>query len=169
MWAAYQSEIHAVECLVKNKADLTIKSSHDLTVIDYPILRGDYIMSFYLYLQKLEVKPAEFYQKEAKRRKRFNKIDYTKLLECLEQKIHPNEVPSFIIPKVYKKWNDPVIDPNEPWGKWVKRVANFGDPPMVERDTLDEWQQPQNRFFGKVHCWIHDMNPYPPPHVIKKK
>jgi len=22
---------------------------------------------------------------------------------------------------------------------------------------------------GKVHCWIHDMNPYPPPHVTKKR
>ena len=87
----------------------------------------------------MEVKPTKFYYTEAKRRNRFIDYDYDKLFECLKLKIHPNEVPSFEIPKVYKKWDDPVIDPNEPWGKWVKRVANFGDPPLVERNTLQEW------------------------------
>ena len=121
---------------MKNKADLTVKSSHNLTAIDYPILRGDYIMSFYLYMQKVEIKTPEFYKKEAKRRKRYTQIDYDKMLECLRNKIHPNEVPSFVIPKVYKKLKDPVIDPNEPWGAWVKRIANFGEPPLVERSSL---------------------------------
>ncbi len=31
---------------------------------------------------------------------------------------------------------DPVIDPREPWKNWLKRVVDFKDAPLVERDEL---------------------------------
>ena len=111
----------------------------NVTAIDYAILGGNYLMSYYLCMQKVKIRKVDFYYAAAKKRKQYIKVDYPKLLECLEAKIHPNEAPSsFIIRKKYKVYKDPVINPNEPWKDWVVRIANFGDPPLVERDTLPE-------------------------------
>jgi len=35
--------------------------------------------------------------------------------------------------KPVKIYNDPVIDPRETWGAWIKRVGDFRPPPLVER------------------------------------
>jgi hypothetical protein len=109
------------------------------SAIDYAILGGNYLMAYYLYMQKVKIRKAEFYYKAAKKRNQRQKIDYPKFLDCLDAKIHPNEAPSsFVIRKKRKVYKDPVIDPNEPWKNWFVRVANFKDPPLVERDSLPE-------------------------------
>jgi len=51
MWAVFQRNIRAVECLIKNKCDLTIKTKNmNCTAIDFAILSGNYLMSYYLYM-----------------------------------------------------------------------------------------------------------------------
>ena len=113
---------------------MTIKSGSGLTAIDFAILSGNYVMSYYLFLQKAEIQDAKFYHKENIKRKRCERYDYAKFLECLINKIHPNEAPSFVVKIKRKVFKDPCIDPREHWGKWFKRVGNFGDPPFVERE-----------------------------------
>ena len=63
-------------------------------------------------------------------------------MECLEHDVHPKNVPDFLIVEKRKILKDPVIDPRENWKKWFYRVANFKDPPLVERDELPENLQP---------------------------
>ena len=58
-------------------------------------------------------------------------------------------------------YNDPVIDPRETWGQFFKRIAEFEDPPLVERHDLPNDMQPQNRFLGKMRSYINGMSPYP--------
>jgi len=46
-------------------------------------------------------------------------------------------VPRYDIkPVVEKVYYDPVIDPRETWKDYVKRVVEFEDPPLVERNEL---------------------------------
>jgi hypothetical protein len=41
--------------------------------------------------------------------------------------INVNSEPKFI---------DPVIDPNETWSHFIRRVSQFDPPPLVERSSL---------------------------------
>ena len=63
-----------------------------------------------------------------------------------------------ILEQVY---NDPVIDPRESWGEFFKRIIEFEDPPLVERQELSNDLQPQNRLLGKMRSYINGMSPYP--------
>ena len=63
------------------------------------------------------------------------------------------------------KLNDPVADPNETWQHWFSRVSEFQNPPQVERDSLPEDLQPQNRTVGKVKImlgWENDIIKHKP-------
>ena len=92
MWAVYCRNIRAVEYLVKKKCDLTTRSKIDCSAIDYAVMPGNYVMSYYLFLQKCEMKDSEFYRQKAELRNMWEKYDYDKLIECLENKIHPKMV-----------------------------------------------------------------------------
>ena len=65
--------------------------------------------------------------------------DYKVIIENLEGRINPEMVPRFDIkPVVEKIYYDPVIDPRETWKEYIKRVVEFEDPPLVERNELPE-------------------------------
>lgn len=59
--------------------------------------------------------------------------------------------------KPKKRFEDPVVDPREPWKQWIMRNIEFEDPPMVERQELPEEMQPQNRNFAKLRHFITKM------------
>lgn len=42
----------------------------------------------------------------------------------------------------------------------ASRILNFENPPMVERSSLPERLQPQNRFWGKVRCYVNGQDPH---------
>ena len=52
---------------------------------------------------------------------------------------------------------DPVPDPRENWKEWLKRNIDFKDAPMVERSSLPEELQPQNRKLGKLDILVQNL------------
>ena len=52
---------------------------------------------------------------------------------------------------------DPVPDPRESWTKWLSRSIDAGETPMVERNSLPEELQPQNRMFGKMDIFFTNL------------
>ena len=73
-------------------------------------------------------------------------------------------MPNFL-KKQKKKLADPVADPNETWKQWFKRQMDWKDAPLVERNSLPENLQPQNRLAGKVH---HYTNNWMSTHVSQR-
>lgn len=61
-----------------------------------------------------------------------------------------------------------VIDPRETWGDWLKRQANFDEPPMIDRESLPQENQPHKSLFGRLENVREGINPYPPGHKWNK-
>lgn len=57
---------------------------------------------------------------------------------------------------------DLVVDPRETWKHFFKRQLNFEDPPLVPREELPETIQPHRSFYGKLSCFLNNIDPYPP-------
>ena len=87
---------------------------------------------------------------------KYRYVNYNTLLDGLQKQIPPSNIGNFLKrPKIVLR--DPVIDPRESWGQWVKRVSEFKEPPLVERDELPEELQPQNRKMGKIHHFLNSI------------
>ena len=54
---------------------------------------------------------------------------------------------------------DLVVDRRERWRDWVWRQFNFEEAPLVPRDQLPEYLQPQNSIRGKVINYINVVDP----------
>ena len=54
---------------------------------------------------------------------------------------------------------DLVVDRRERWRDWVWRQFNFEEAPLVPRDQLPEYLQPQNSIRGKVINYINGVDP----------
>lgn len=64
-------------------------------------------------------------------------LDFESILSHLEQSVQTELVPPFHIqPRDDPVYEDPVIDPRESWGAFAKRVVEFEDPPLCERNSL---------------------------------
>ena len=50
-------------------------------------------------------------------------------MENLIKRIEPENVPEFLT-KAVTVYKDPVVDPRESWGQWVRRTMEFKDPPL---------------------------------------
>ena len=74
-------------------------------------------------------------------------------------------MPDFLT-KPVKVFADPVVDPRESWGEWSKRQLEFKDPPLVERASLPEDLQPQNRKLGKLRTMVSNFAMSP---MVKQK
>eukprot|EP00828_Plagiopyla_frontata_P008453 TRINITY_DN14208_c0_g1_i1.p1 TRINITY_DN14208_c0_g1~~TRINITY_DN14208_c0_g1_i1.p1 ORF type:complete len:159 (-),score=24.56 TRINITY_DN14208_c0_g1_i1:4-480(-) len=89
-------------------------------------------------------------------------MNYEIIVSNLRLKIQPEFVPNYYIkPKLIKQeLIDPVIDPNETWRQYIHRVINFEEPPLVERSSLPNELQPQNRFLGRLNSYWNGKSPY---------
>lgn len=67
----------------------------------------------------------------------------------------------------YRK-RDLVIDPRESWKEWIKRTANFEEPPMIDRHELPDDDQPHKKLFSAIDNYLNGINPYPPGHKWNK-
>lgn len=65
-------------------------------------------------------------------------------------------MPNFL-KKTKVKLEDPVCDPRETWKEWFKRQMEWKDAPLVERNSLPENLQPQNRVLGKIHHYTNNL------------
>lgn len=75
-------------------------------------------------------KNVEVYHKVKTEKIPYN-YDYEKMIECLNLGLTQSECPSFVIEPQEKVYRDPVIDPRETWNAYIKRIANFDEPPLV--------------------------------------
>lgn len=161
-----RNHIPIVELLLEYKADVNVKTSEDLTALDYAILYGNYSLVRRL-AQKFSLRPqhtAEEYRAIATKKRSYY-VDYVKLLDALEKDKECESIPELFdrppsIPNenyVEPQLKDPVIDPNETWKNFISRVSQFEPPPLVERSSLPREKQPQNRLLGRFHYVIEKM------------
>ena len=54
---------------------------------------------------------------------------------------------------------DLVVDRREGWRNWVWRQFNFEEAPLVPREELPDYLQPQNSIRGKVVNYINGVDP----------
>ena len=57
---------------------------------------------------------------------------------------------------------DLVVDTRESWREWIKRQAEFKDPPLVPRESLPEEYHPHRSFYGKLSNTLNGIDPTPP-------
>lgn len=55
-----------------------------------------------------------------------------------------------------------MVDTRETWRQFFSRQLNFEDPPLVPREELPEDKQPHRSFYGKLACFLNNIDPYPP-------
>lgn len=153
MHACKRNRLEILKILVEAGANVNPVSDLGLKAIDYSILAGFYENASYLYpLCDKELKSAEEYRAIGEKFK-YRYVNYDMFLTGLREGI-PEENMEDYTKKHKKVYNDPVIDPREGWVKWIKRVADFQPPPLVERNELPEELQPQNRTLGKIHHFL---------------
>ncbi len=98
--------------------------------MDYAILYGSYNTAWKLLNLGLEPKTLDFYKQKAEG-KHIPFYDYEKMVDYLNRKVPLEECPYFNVAPPEVGLKDPVIDPRETWGEFVKRVIEFEDPPLV--------------------------------------
>jgi ankyrin repeat protein len=153
-----------VEYLLRQGADPNVSTPAGLTILEHAILPGYYEVALMLYdqvKQKELRSPQEYQDLAGTYNGRY--VDYEIFLENLQKKTPLENVPNFLTRPV-RVYRDPVVDPRESWGQWMRRQLDFKDPPLVERDELPEELQPQNRRFGKLNTMVSNfaMSPMVP-------
>ena len=63
---------------------------------------------------------------------------------------------------------DLVVDRRERWRDWVWRQFHFEEAPLVPREELPEYLQPQNSIRGKVVNYINGIDPRLPANAAAK-
>lgn len=71
-------------------------------------------------------------------KKKIYYVNYKIMVDCLSKKFDEGSVPNLFERPPSRIYNDsepklvdPVIDPNETWSHFIKRVSNFDPPPLV--------------------------------------
>eukprot|EP00358_Blepharisma_japonicum_P004739 CAMPEP_0202941170 /NCGR_PEP_ID=MMETSP1395-20130829/1281_1 /ASSEMBLY_ACC=CAM_ASM_000871 /TAXON_ID=5961 /ORGANISM="Blepharisma japonicum, Strain Stock R1072" /LENGTH=192 /DNA_ID=CAMNT_0049636133 /DNA_START=234 /DNA_END=812 /DNA_ORIENTATION=- len=152
MWAAAKGHLDCIKFLLDYGADPNQVDSHGMNALDFAVLYGWYNAAHFLYNKGLRCnKTAEDFL-QIKEELQTLWVDYPGLLMSLDCKIPPEIAPPFTVPPPKKEpeFVDPVSDPNETWKDWAKRVIDFEEPPLVERDSLPYELQPQNTKIGKL-------------------
>lgn len=128
-----------------------------LNALDYAIIYNRYPLALKLSsIEKMELKNPDFYTEKSQTMK-VQKYDYNLMVEHLHEKCEPNLVPTFSLKSEAQTLVDPVIDPRETWTQFFKRVLEFEEPPLVEREDLPPELQPQNRAFGKMSMYLEGL------------
>lgn len=141
--AARRGKEEAVDYLVQKGADINYVSYEsirimiifyfqDMNALDYAILYTNYNICKKLMNLGCEPKQIDFYNKVKDAKLPFN-YDYEKMIDYLKRGVPFSECPSFILNLPEKTYRDPVNDPRETWGDFIKRVANFEDAPLVSK------------------------------------
>ena len=107
-----------------------------MTALDYAVLQGNYECALEVFKKVKVTKlkhPYEYFHIAYKHKYRW--ADYEIIVDGLEKGIPLKDLKDFVT-KPKKRFDDPVVDPREPWREWVFRNLDFQDPPMVERIDL---------------------------------
>ena len=161
MWTAVRGHLDCCKILVEFGANISQTGPHEMTALDFAALHGNYTVAFYLYSRGLRPSKTATELEGLKEEFGGRYADYPCLLMSLESHIPPEVAPSFTIPPPKKlvPMTDPVADPREPWGTWMKRVIDFEEPPLVERHALPPDLQPQNTALGRLKTFMGMENP----------
>ena len=168
MWAAWKNNVRLIDFLVISGAKIDKVNVEGLNALDIAVCRMNYGSARYLKRQGLQPKEQDFYENRM-----FTPFDIELFLSYLEEDREVDTLNVFFQKakkeEEEKRRQDLVVDPREGWGKYIKRVANFKDPPMVPREELPANRQPHRSFYGKLSCYLNGVSPYPPDSVRKIK
>jgi hypothetical protein len=98
--------------------------------------------------------------KEIAQEHKYRYVNYKVFIENLVDMVDPENTKDFLT-KDKIVFSDPVIDPRESWPAWFKRNADFRDPPIVERNSLPEELQPQNRKMSGLRHFMSKLTVSP--------
>lgn len=150
--------INIIEILLSNNANVNIKNVNDLTALDMAIIRGNYESALYL-LTKTNLK----IEKSLEQYRDLNKqlvcplFNIELFYNCLMNKISIDKVPSFanISGTKRKQFDGKVLDPNESWGDFIKRLGRLGlyQPPLVDGDKVEK----KNSFYMRMQSKLVEM------------
>ncbi|CAG9316521.1 unnamed protein product [Blepharisma stoltei] len=152
MWAATKGHLDSLKFLLEYGTDPTQTDPHGLNALDFAVLYGRYNAAYFLYSKGIRCnKTAEDFQ-QLKEELQTLWVDYSGLMVSLTCNIPPEVAPPFTVPPPKKEpvFIDPVSDPNETWKNWAKRIIDFEEPPLVERNSLPYELQPQNTKIGRL-------------------
>jgi ankyrin repeat protein len=165
MWACIRGHFELVKLLTSRGARCDVESEEGLTPVDYAILNQNYEIALYMIKESLGItRKGEFYKFYVEG-KNYPFCNYEEMVEHLDLKVPFEQCPKFNIKPPQPEeapLADPVIDPRETWTDFFKRVSNFDPPPLVERASLPNELQPQNRVLGKIRELINFKNPNKP-------
>ena len=155
--AVKRKNLNIVKLLIEKGADPNYKNDKQLSAIDYAILPGYYNIAAYLYtkIDDKTLKDEEEYEEIAKKY-HYRYVNYQRFLCSLREDVENIEEHEYLV-KEKVKFVDPVPDPRESWTKWLSRSIDAGETPMVERNSLPEDLQPQNRMFGKMDIFFTNL------------
>lgn len=163
MWTAARGHLDCCRILVEFGANIDQTGPSGMNALDFAVLHGNYEVAYYLHSRGLQPTKTAVDLEQVKEEFGGRYTDYPCLLMSLECKIPPEIAPAFTIPPPKKlvPLLDPVSDPRESWGAWMKRVMDFEEPPLVERQALPPEIQPQNTTLGRLKTFIGLENPPP--------
>lgn len=165
IWAAYRNNESLVTYLVDEGAKIDIEDNDGANALDIAIARLNYETAYYLFTKGLKPKTLEFYSTLSC----YVKFDFDLMKQYFDDGVATCERKVFKekIRKELEEWykKDLVIDPRETWGEMFTRIKNFDDPPLVPREELPDENQPHKTFYGKVSCFLNNIDPYPPEDV----
>jgi len=166
-WASQRGKDEAVDFLVQKGAQLDYISKDNMNALDYAILYGSYNTSWKLMNLGLNPREVDYYVAMAKE-KHVLFHDYALMIEHLNKKTPLEECPPFDQAPPEPQMKDPVIDPRETWGQFAKRILEFEEPPLVERDSLPEELRPENRALGRLRSYFNGLSPYPEQQGVER-
>ena len=167
MWAAWRNKVDMVLFLLEHDADINILNYDGDNALDVAVKRMSYNCALIFKQKGLELKDTSYYEQDLA-----VEFDLPLFLQYLEEDKQINSTAVFF-EKIKRKEaelakKDMIIDPRQSWKNWFKRTLNFEEPPMIERNSIPENQQPHNSLFGKYDNISNGINPYPPGHKWNK-
>jgi len=165
-WASQRGKDEAVDFLVQKGAKLDYVSKDNMNALDYAILYGSYNTAWKLINLGLKPREVDWYVAMAKE-KHVLFHDYEKMIDHLNRKVPLEETERFDEAPPEPTLKDPVIDPRETWTEFAKRIIEFEEPPLVERDSLPAELRPENRALGRLRSYFNGLSPYPEEDVAR--
>ena len=161
IWASFRDNLPMMTFLIESGADLNAVDKDGYNALDIAIIRINFKASKLLTntygMQRRDISEYEG--------KTWRKYDIQMMFDSIDADLEDVVYKRFFdkIRREREEWlaKDLVVDRREGWRNWVWRQFNFEEAPLVPREELPEYLQPQNSIRGKVVNYINGVDPRP--------
>ena len=161
IWAAFRNNIPMLEYLIENGADIHAVDKDGYNALDIAIIRINFLAAKKMTKAGLERKDKSEYEG-----KTWRKYDIDMMFDGIDADLKDIEYQRFFdkARRERQEWlsKDLVVDRREGWRNWTWRQFNFEEAPLVPREELPDYLQPQNSIRGKVINYVNGIDPRVP-------